>query len=170
MFIYLTIGFWLIMTLYWAIKARVQVSLSFEITSLVKMTTSFLIIYLPLLTNGWFAKELYSDNIWTNIIGATLCGLGIGFAIWARNVLGKNWSGKVTIQKGHELIKEGPYSIVRHPQYTGFLFALFGTALVLGLIFSFVWYLSLIISLIIKANQEEYTLLNVFPNEYEEYK
>jgi len=172
LFIYLTIWFWLLMSLYWAIKAKAssQTSFSFEITSLVKMITSFLIIYLPLLTGGWFAKELYASNIWTNIMGATFCGLGIGFAIWARNVLGGCWSGKVTIQKEHKLIKEGPYSVVRHPQYTGFLLALFGTALMLGKIFSFVWYLFLIVSLIAKAKQEEKILAKIFPNEYLEYK
>jgi len=40
--IYLTIGFWSIMIRYWLIKARVQASLLVEITSLLKMTISFI--------------------------------------------------------------------------------------------------------------------------------
>lgn len=83
-------------------------------------------------------KELYLSNGWTSIIGVILCILGIGFAIWARNVLERSWSGKAMIQKEHSLIKEGPYGLVRHPQYTDFFPSLFGTALVLGQIFSFV--------------------------------
>jgi protein-S-isoprenylcysteine O-methyltransferase Ste14 len=172
LFIYLTIGFWLLVWLYWTIKAKTnsQTSFQFEIISLAKLMFSFLIIYLPLLTGRWFAKELYAGNNWTSIAGVSLCGLGIGFAIWARNILGKNWSGKVMIQKEHSLIKEGPYGLVRHPQYTGLLLALFGTALVLGQIFGFVWTLFLMIGIIAKSKKEEKILAGKFPNEYQEYK
>jgi protein-S-isoprenylcysteine O-methyltransferase Ste14 len=171
-FIYLTIGFWLIILLYWIIEAKTNSQTDFrsEITSLAKLMFSFLIIYLPLLIGGWFAKELYANNNLTNILGVTLCALGIGFAIWARNILGINWSGKIMIQKEHSLIKEGPYDLVRHPQYTGLLIALLGTALMLGQIFGFVWCLFLMIGLIAKSKQEEKILANEFPKDYPEYK
>jgi protein-S-isoprenylcysteine O-methyltransferase len=151
-------------------KTNSQTSFRFEITSLAKLIFSVVIIYLPLLIGGWFARELYADNRWINILGIALCGLGIGFAMWGRSILGKNWSGKVMIQKKHILIKEGPYGLVRHPQYTGTLLALLGTALILGQIFGFVWYLFLAFGLIVKSKQEEKILANEFPKEYLEYK
>jgi len=65
-------------------------------------------------------------------IGAVLTASGLLFAVWARRHIGKNWSGTVTIKKDHELITSGPYSIVRHPIYTGLLLALVGSALARG--------------------------------------
>jgi protein-S-isoprenylcysteine O-methyltransferase Ste14 len=171
-FIYLTLAFWGLMSIYWIMKANTnsQTKFSFEISSMSKLILSALIIYLPLLISGWFAKELYTTNDWTNVIGVIFCGFGILFAIWSRNVLGRNWSGKVMIQNKHSLITSGPYGLVRHPQYTGFLSALFGTALVFGQIFGFIWCIFLMFGLIIKAKQEEKILVNEFSKEYPEYK
>jgi protein-S-isoprenylcysteine O-methyltransferase Ste14 len=57
---------------------------------------------------------------------------GCAFAVWARGLLGGNWSATVTLKQGHELVCRGPYAIVRHPIYSGFLLGVFGTALTLG--------------------------------------
>ena len=50
------------------------------------------------------------------------------FTVWARIVLGRNWSGIVTVKQDHELITAGPYRWVRHPIYTGLLIAFAGSA------------------------------------------
>ncbi len=55
--------------------------------------------------------------------------LGIALAVWARFILGRNWSGAVTVKENHTLVTRGPYSIVRNPIYTGFLLAMLGTAI-----------------------------------------
>jgi protein-S-isoprenylcysteine O-methyltransferase Ste14 len=47
-------------------------------------------------------------------------------------ILGRNWSGVVQLKQDHELIVRGPYSIVRHPIYTGLLLAFLGSALAIG--------------------------------------
>jgi protein-S-isoprenylcysteine O-methyltransferase len=46
--------------------------------------------------------------------------------------LGGNWSASVTVKQDHRLVRRGPYTIVRHPIYTGLLLALLGTAVALG--------------------------------------
>jgi protein-S-isoprenylcysteine O-methyltransferase len=66
---------------------------------------------------------------WT---GVALTVAGCAFAIWARVLLGANWSSSVTVKHHHELIRGGPYAIVRHPIYSGFLLGLLGAALALG--------------------------------------
>ncbi len=60
------------------------------------------------------------------LAAATL--LGIGFAWWARLHLGRLWSGTVTRKEGHRVIDTGPYALVRHPIYTGLIFAIVATA------------------------------------------
>ncbi len=65
-------------------------------------------------------------------LGMGLTAVGIAFALWARLWIGRNWSGTITIKDQHELIQRGPYSLVRHPIYTGLLLAFLGTALVHG--------------------------------------
>jgi protein-S-isoprenylcysteine O-methyltransferase Ste14 len=65
-------------------------------------------------------------------IGLALTFAGLAFAIWARMLLGGNWSSDVTLKRDHELIVVGPYRWVRHPIYTGILLALIGTALAVG--------------------------------------
>ena len=64
--------------------------------------------------------------------GAALTLIGLLFSVWARVYLGRNWSGTVTVKVDHELITSGPYSIVRHPIYTGLLLAFIGSAVARG--------------------------------------
>jgi len=44
-------------------------------------------------------------------IGVGLVAAGLGWSIWARIVLGANWSGIVTLKHDHELIQSGPYPL-----------------------------------------------------------
>jgi protein-S-isoprenylcysteine O-methyltransferase Ste14 len=69
---------------------------------------------------------------WPFWLGLLLTAGGLLFTVWARLHLGKNWSGTVTIKKGHELITTVPYALFRHPIYTGLLLAFLGSALALG--------------------------------------
>src|SRR5262245_3954456 len=57
----------------------------------------------------------------------TLAGLVV--CIWARAVLGRNWSGSITFKEDHELIERGPYAYVRHPIYSGLLLMGLGSAI-----------------------------------------
>jgi protein-S-isoprenylcysteine O-methyltransferase Ste14 len=54
---------------------------------------------------------------------------GLLFTWWARLHLGRLWSGSITRKEGHRVIDTGPYGLVRHPIYTGLIFALFATAI-----------------------------------------
>ncbi|PWT85623.1 MAG: isoprenylcysteine carboxylmethyltransferase family protein [Acidobacteria bacterium] len=103
-------------------------------------------------------------------IGVVLCISGLTLAIWARLILGRNWSGVVTLKEGHELVQRGPYRFVRHPIYTGLQSMFLGTAVTLGHIAAFIAVLLVFVSFWIKLNQEERLMLTQFPNEYRDYQ
>jgi protein-S-isoprenylcysteine O-methyltransferase Ste14 len=78
---------------------------------------------------GPLEVPLLPHNRVVEFCGLTITAAGMGFAIWARFTLGRNWSGTVTVKAGHELIRSGPYRFVRHPIYSGILAGLLGTAI-----------------------------------------
>ncbi|HEY7002282.1 MAG TPA: isoprenylcysteine carboxylmethyltransferase family protein [Candidatus Udaeobacter sp.] len=102
--------------------------------------------------------------------GACLCICGLVFAIWARVILGRNWSGVVTLKEEHELIERGPYRIVRHPIYTGMLGMFAGTAIVIGYLGGFLGLLLAFASFWLKLKREEDLMLKQFPNKYAAYQ
>jgi protein-S-isoprenylcysteine O-methyltransferase Ste14 len=105
----------------------------------------------------------------TQAAGMVLCFLGMGFAVWARIHLGRNWGGPMSLREGHELVTSGPYAMVRHPIYTGLIVALFGTALAQNLLllapFGILWAYYLV-----SAVNEEKLMLGQFPDQYPQYK
>src|SRR5262245_25058142 len=48
----------------------------------------------------------------TVAIGLALTVTGLSLALWARSVLGSNWSASITFKEGHELVQRGPYAAV----------------------------------------------------------
>jgi protein-S-isoprenylcysteine O-methyltransferase Ste14 len=78
---------------------------------------------------GFLAGQIVSPNAATDASAVLLVAAGLAFAVWARVCLGRNWSGIVTLKQDHELVRSGPYRLVRHPIYTGLLLALLGSAL-----------------------------------------
>src|ERR1700761_1780631 len=53
--------------------------------------------------------------------GLCMVILGGLFRLWAQNSLGRFFTFEVTIKPDHKLITTGPYSLVRHPSYLGFI-------------------------------------------------
>jgi protein-S-isoprenylcysteine O-methyltransferase Ste14 len=101
---------------------------------------------------------------------AILCVAGLAFAFWARAVLGRNWSGTVTLKEGHELIERGPYRLVRHPIYTGLLAMSVATALVLGHLGGLIGVPLVFLSFWIKLGVEEMLMRKQFPEQYAAYE
>ena len=128
-----------------------------------------------LLFRGWrFGYPLnvnvvpHSDPILAAAV--ILCVCGLGFCLWARVVLGRNWSGTVTLKEGHELIVRGPYRLVRHPIYTGLLTMLIATAIQQGHIAGMIGLVLVFVSLWIKLSEEEELMLKQFPDQYVAYQ
>jgi protein-S-isoprenylcysteine O-methyltransferase Ste14 len=52
-------------------------------------------------------------------VGLALVVLGIAFSVWAIAKLGRHYDLELEIHRDHELVRTGPYRLVRHPLYTG---------------------------------------------------
>lgn len=102
-------------------------------------------------------------------LGTLLVAIGLGFSIWARWHLGRNWSGLVTLKEGHALVRSGPYRAIRHPIYTGLLLALIGTAMAIGEWRGVLAVLCALAGFLWKIRVEEGRMRATFP-EYEEYR
>ncbi|HUA13015.1 MAG TPA: isoprenylcysteine carboxylmethyltransferase family protein [Candidatus Sulfotelmatobacter sp.] len=103
------------------------------------------------------------------IIGSVLFAGGLGFAIWARVYLGKNWGMPMTEKEEPQLVTSGPYHFVRHPIYTGILTAVLGTALAV----SYFWFVILVFSgvyFIYAAFKEEEYMHREFGKTFAKYK
>jgi protein-S-isoprenylcysteine O-methyltransferase Ste14 len=92
------------------------------------------------------------------------------FVTAAVRTLGKQWSLQARVLEHHELIRRGPYRIVRHPIYTGMFGMLSASTLAhghwLGLVIaSLVYYLGTVM----RIRSEEKLLREQFGSEYEEY-
>lgn len=115
-------------------------------------------------------RHLYPNLPVVQYFGVSLLLLGFGFAVWARFVLGRNWSGIVTVKEDHTLITRGPYAWVRHPIYTGILLALLGTAVTLGTVLNFVEVPVVAFAFWLKLRTEERFMLETFGEQYTAYR
>jgi protein-S-isoprenylcysteine O-methyltransferase len=118
----------------------------------------------------WLNQPVFTVTLPIALLGLALVACGVAFSIWARFILGDNWSGTVTVKQNHTLIILGPYRIVRHPIYTGILAALIGTALQYGLLRSFLGVLIAAAGLLMKITTEEQFMYQRFGDEYLRYR
>ena len=52
-------------------------------------------------------------------LGLVFFALGLGFAIWARAHIGRNWGTPMSQKNEPELVTSGPYHLIRHPIDSG---------------------------------------------------
>jgi protein-S-isoprenylcysteine O-methyltransferase Ste14 len=166
---------WIIFGSFWVLAAFVQKRNARRQSSgsrLMQMSV-ILLVLLPFVVEGRRAglmyRHLYPHGLFIQYFGVLLMLLGLGFAVWARFVLGRNWSGIVTVKEDHTLITAGPYAWVRHPIYTGILLALLGTAFALGTILNLVEVPAVAFALWLKLRTEEKFMLETFGEQYTAY-
>jgi len=120
--------------------------------------------------SGWLTLPFLTPSDATGMLGLLLTFIGVIFAIWARITLGRNWSGTVTVKQDHTLVRRGPYAIVRHPIYTGFLLGALGVAIIVGQVRGLVGTAIVFAAFWLKYNTEETFMLANFGDQYVQYK
>jgi protein-S-isoprenylcysteine O-methyltransferase Ste14 len=160
---------WAAFWLYWLVaafsmkKGRVPWSRDLRVRAVIFVAVVLLIRL------GVFRGHGLNTDPWRAAIGLALFALGLGFAIWARLHIGRNWGTPMTQKDEPELVTTGPYRLVRHPIYSGILAAGVGTAVAL----SWTWLIAVALAgiyLLYSATVEERYLTDQFPDGYPQYK
>jgi len=162
--------FWLLSAL--AVKRTVQKqSQGSSLAQGLPVVAAFFLLFARNVGPYWLRRRFFPESsasvLW---VGLALTAAGIGFAVWARLWIGKNWSSRVTIKDQHELIQSGPYRIVRHPIYSGLLLAFLGTAIVHGEVRGLIGFPLAVLGWGFKLRMEESFMLQQFGNAYLDYK
>jgi len=131
---------------------------------------AFLLMFVLDMHVGWMDRRFAPHSRVIEITGVLGTALGLTFTLWARLHLGRNWSASVRIGEEHELISSGPYARIRHPIYTGVLFAFLGTALVYGRWRSAAALILYAAQFAYKARREEVLLTREFGLAFEEHR
>jgi Putative protein-S-isoprenylcysteine methyltransferase len=125
---------------------------------------------LPLSSVPILGQRLLPNSALLQFAGATMCALGVGFAMWARRILAHNWNATVTRGEEQQLVQNGPYAVVRHPIYSGFLAALLGMLFALGEVRAVILLAGGAVVLLKKMKHEEAILDAAFPDDYRRYQ
>jgi protein-S-isoprenylcysteine O-methyltransferase Ste14 len=127
------------------------------------------VLAIVLIRFGAFRGHGLSTDPWRAGLGLVLFALGLGFAIWARVHIGRNWGTPMSQKDDPELVTSGPYHFVRHPIYSGILIAGVGTAVALN----WLWLIAVVLAgvyFVYSATVEERTMAKQFPETYPAYR
>jgi protein-S-isoprenylcysteine O-methyltransferase Ste14 len=167
---------WAIWALWWLAMAffskstKRRESPAQRIEHLVPAMLGFALVFREGFGGTWLARPIWPTNPVLLILCVTVTILGLLFAVWARLILGSNWSGTVTIKTNHQLIRRGPYRWIRHPIYTGMLAALLATAMIQGLLSGMIGFAFVFLALYRKARREESFLSQEFGEGFSEHR
>ncbi|MFK7776072.1 MAG: isoprenylcysteine carboxylmethyltransferase family protein [Saprospiraceae bacterium] len=114
-----------------------------------------------------------SPSKWTvfSFIGSMIIILGIIVRVWVIQVRSKLFTTSVQLNDPHQLIKTGPYFLLRHPSYTGAFLTFLGCGVLLeswgGVLIAG---LAMGIAYALRITAEEQALLSAFGDEYRKYQ
>ncbi len=111
----------------------------------------------------------FHDNYAARITGIFLYMFGTFLTAVAHNILGRQHSIEVTIQKDHKLIQKGAYRYVRNPMYTGMILSVLGYGLMFRSVISMASVIIIIALFIWRIFAEEKVLEKEFGGEWSGY-
>ena len=135
-----------------------------------------LTIYLLVRFSG-LDREYVSDNLWSTLVGVGETGMfvsmlfGYGLAIIGIALVIQGWRQVHRARQEEQLVTDGLYGYVRHPQYTGLFIALFGEGVVhWPTVFSVALFPLIVLTFTWLARKEERKILDQFGEESRRYR
>ena len=140
------------------------------IVGIVLQFLSFALAWNPPRPRWWPFPPSHAGEVALAAAAIILAYASCWLIIRAVQTLGKQWTYAARVIKGHELVTQGPYGIVRNPIYLG----MFGLILSTCLAFSRWWtgLAAVVLFLIgsrIRIRTEERLLRDTFGDQFEEY-
>jgi protein-S-isoprenylcysteine O-methyltransferase Ste14 len=132
-----------------------------QVTASLSFTSIFIVSSLDY-RNAWSSMPLYAV-----IIGEMLVVVGfyVIFLVFKENTF---TSATIEVDAEQRVISMGPYSVVRHPMYSGAFLMLIGTPIALGSLWGLVAVLPMFIIISLRMSEEEKFLLRNLPG-YKDY-
>jgi protein-S-isoprenylcysteine O-methyltransferase Ste14 len=130
----------------------------------------FALVWMVRRSDWWPFHDLLAGEVVLAGVAVILAYVSNWLCLRAVHTLGKQWTYAARVVEGHELITEGPFSVVRNPIYLG----MFGLMVATGLVFATWWALGLAVVLFLIGNQiriraEEKLLRETFGAKFEDY-
>ena len=167
---------WILWLVYWVVAARAtnetrrRESFSSRVSHYGPLVLGGILLGVPNVLAPELEREFHPDTLTWFCFAAMLVAVGLGFSAVARAWLGRNWSAEVTVKQDHELVRSGPYALVRHPIYAGLLLALIGTALSIGKWRALLGLALIVAAVLRKLTIEERFMTEQFGETYAHYR
>ena len=139
-------------------------------TRLIVALALYLGIFAALAIANVSGLRAYANNWWTFGLGVALVLAGTVLRAWAIVSLGRYFRRDVTIEPGQQIVRRGPYRVLRHPSYTGIFLILAGFGLAFGSwVSAGVALLIIFVGMLPRIRVEERALSQAFEADYTDY-
>jgi protein-S-isoprenylcysteine O-methyltransferase Ste14 len=123
----------------------------------------------PILDWAYFNGDKNNFS-WMTVTGVIMIVTGVLFRAWSVRTLGKYFTPTVQIKDEHQLIRSGPYRIIRHPSYFAAFLSMAGAAVLLESLTGIaVTVIAMSFAYYVRIGIEEQKLIEHFGNRYREY-
>jgi protein-S-isoprenylcysteine O-methyltransferase Ste14 len=104
-------------------------------------------------------------------VGIAIMLIGMALRYWAVITLGASFRTTIETERGQKVISAGPYKLIRHPSYSGWLLICLGYGIAVQNWLSLIVVVALpLAALLYRIHAEEKTLVSTLGIEYVEYQ
>ena len=169
---------WALFSIYWSVAATNAPAESAESRGSrriheILINAGYLLLLLPAAVPfkiPVLQQRFLPDSPLLPAAGLAIQACSFALAVWARRILGRNWSGRIEIKKDHQLVRSGPYRLLRHPIYSAVFGMAIGTALTIGRLHVLPAIAVIAVAYWRKIRMEEAKLRESFGAEYDDYR
>jgi len=134
----------------------------------VSLAFYYLVFAAWLISPQFSGPYLFDPASSSAVVGIVVAVASLALVTWAYRVFG-SWRLLARIDVDHELITEGPFTLIRHPIYTGIVGAYISTFFVVPTIGFLIAVVLIMVSHDVRARVEEGVLTNAFGTRYSAY-